>query len=378
MAGRKVGDKVGTYGAGSLRERVPGGGQWDYGVRIGGRQVWRRSPRGEHLTAKQAERWKTETYAALMAEPVTSVAAPGRTVADLLNEWCDRGRSARGAEWSRRQKNDTRSRIDYRIAPTLGHIRLVDLSSTDIENAYDAWGDEVSDSSVHRHAADLRSALSFAARRGYAVGETAGRAMAPPQPKSTAKAVTAADLPKLLNAAETFGNDMLSAICLAATTGARRGEIAGLRWSDVNLDAGTVSVARQAVVVAGVVTIEETKNDAQYVARLSDRDVAVLVAVLVPGDPGHYVIGGAAQPTNPNRITDGFTSVRGLAHVRGVTFKSLRHFWSTSMADAGVPTKDIASGRWSSDRMVREVYGRHKTVAGSDKMAAVELLPPTG
>ena len=104
--------------------------------------------------------------------------------------------------------------------------------------------------------------------------------------------------------------------------------------------------------------------------------MAVLNVVLDPGKPDHYVIGNSAKPINPNQITDGFTSVRGAAHVRGVTFKSLRHYWTTSMADAGVPVKDIASGRWKSDRMVREVYGRHATLAGSDKMAEVELLPP--
>lgn len=365
-----------AYGSGSLKETAPGSGRWDYGVRIDGRQVWRRSPKGRFLTAKQAERWKADVYAALVAEPAAPKAArPSRTVADLLDEWCDRGRSARGTEWSRRQKADTRSRIDYRIAPTLGHVRLVDLTAADIENAYDAWGREVSDSSVHRHAADLRSALSFATRRGYDVGETAGRAIAPPQPKSTAAPVTPDQLPKLLNAAETFGNDMLPAICLAATTGARRGEIAGLRWSDIDLTAGTVRVERQAVVVRGDVSIEDTKTSAQYTSRLSARDVAVLTEVLDPGEPDHYVIGGGANPVNPNTITDGFTSVRGLAHARGVTFKGLRHYWSTTMADAGVPTKDIASGRWSSDRMVRDVYGRHATLAGSDKMAAVELLP---
>jgi integrase len=377
MAGRKVGEKVGRYGAGSLKETAPGSGQWDYGVRINGRQVWRRSPRSIQLTPKQAERWKNEMYAQLVAEPpAAAMSVPARTVSDLLNEWCDRGRSARGVEWSRRQKNDARSRLDHRIIPALGEIRLADLTSVDIENAFDSWSlDGLSDSSVHRHAADIRSALSFAGRRGYEIGPTATKAMAPPQPKSKAKPIAPDQLPKLLNAAEDYGHDMLQAICLAATTGARRGEISGLRWADVDLRAGTIRIERQVVVVRGELFVEDTKNDTQYTARLSARDVAVLNAVLDPGKPDHYVLGNGAEPINPNHITDGFTSVRGAAHVRGVTFKSLRHYWTTSMADAGVPTKDIASGRWKTDRMVREVYGRHATLAGSDKMAEVDMLP---
>ena len=136
--------------------------------------------------------------------------------------------------------------------------------------------------------------------------------MAPPQPKSSAKPITIEQLPKLLTAAETFGHDMLPAICLAATTGARRGEIAGVRWSDIDLEAGIIRVERQAVVVQGEVLIEPTKNDALYNARLSARDVAVLNEVLDPGEPQHYVIGNSGKLTNPNQITDRFRSVRGL------------------------------------------------------------------
>ena len=81
MAGRKVGEKVGRYGAGSLKETAPGSGKWDYGVRIKGRQVWRRSPRGQQLTAKQAERWRNDVYAQLVAEPPAAAApVPARTL----------------------------------------------------------------------------------------------------------------------------------------------------------------------------------------------------------------------------------------------------------------------------------------------------------
>ncbi len=363
-----------AYGSGSLAESKPGSGVWYYRYRLNGKQqraVF--GSRAEPITRKQAERAVRNLEP---TAPATAASSGGPTFRDVLNEWCDRGRSARGAEWSRRQKNDTRSRLDYRILPALGDVRLADLSAADIENAYDRWSLEgLSDSTVHRHAADIRSCLSFAARRGYEVGPTATLAVAPSQPKSVAKTVAPDQMPKLLNAAEDFGHDMLPAICLAAITGARRGEIAGLRWADVDLKAGTVRVERQVVVVRGELFVEDTKNDAQYTTRLSARDVAVLNVVLDPGKPDHYVIGNGAEPTNPNHLTDGFTSVRGAAHVRGVTFKGLRHYWTTSMADAGVPVKDIASGRWKSDRMVREVYGRHATLAGSDKMAEVELLP---
>ena len=128
MAGRKVGEKVGRYGAGSLKETAPGSGRWDYGVRINGRQVWRRSPRG------QADRQAGGTVEERDLRP-----AGGRTTGSCsASARQDRQRPSErvvrpwpascGVEWSRRQKNDTRSRLDHRIIPTLGEIRLADLT----------------------------------------------------------------------------------------------------------------------------------------------------------------------------------------------------------------------------------------------------------
>ncbi|HTE69197.1 MAG TPA: tyrosine-type recombinase/integrase [Actinomycetes bacterium] len=42
---------------------------------------------------------------------------------------------------------------------------------------------------------------------------------------------------------------LYAAWLLLATTGMRRGEVAGLRWADVDLDAGRVSPRRPRVVV---------------------------------------------------------------------------------------------------------------------------------
>jgi integrase len=56
-------------------------------------------------------------------------------------------------------------------------------------------------------------------------------------------------------------NDRLyAAWLLLATTGMRRGEVAGLRWVDVDLDAGRVSPRRPRVVVNYGVVVSEPKT----------------------------------------------------------------------------------------------------------------------
>jgi integrase len=101
----------------------------------------------------------------------------------------------------------------------------------------------------------------------------------------------------------------------------------------------------------------------------------LLQSVLSPDPADTYVIDGGTEPVNPGVLSDRFTSVRRLAHVRGVTFHSLRKYFATTLLSAEVPVHAVArAGGWKSTRMVLNVYGR-ATKSGADQAADVELLP---
>lgn len=51
-------------------------------------------------------------------------------------------------------------------------------------------------------------------------------------------------------------------VVVAAAIGARRGEMCGLRWSDVDLDAGAIRVVRSITKVAGGYQVGSTKTGA--------------------------------------------------------------------------------------------------------------------
>jgi integrase len=64
---------------------------------------------------------------------------------------------------------------------------------------------------------------------------------------------------------------------LALKTGLRRGELLGLRWSDLDLDRGTLTVQQTIGVLAGAPCIKPPKTDAgQRVVKLSADVVAAL------------------------------------------------------------------------------------------------------
>jgi integrase len=67
-------------------------------------------------------------------------------------------------------------------------------------------------------------------------------------PASAMVTLTAKQGRELLKQAEGWLHTL---VMLGAATGARRGELLALRWSEVNLDAGTVRIARSVVLVGG-------------------------------------------------------------------------------------------------------------------------------
>lgn len=65
-------------------------------------------------------------------------------------------------------------------------------------------------------------------------------------------------------------------IYVAATTGARRGELCGLRWSDVDLDAATATFARSISDAGGEVAVKDPKTHQARRIALDASTVAVL------------------------------------------------------------------------------------------------------
>jgi integrase len=83
----------------------------------------------------------------------------------------------------------------------------------------------------------------------------------PPRPaRSTASAPAVADVQWLVAEAEKTDTVLAIAVALAAITGARRGELCALRWSDVDRSRRTLSIARSLTVVDRVVTEGPTKT----------------------------------------------------------------------------------------------------------------------
>jgi len=171
--------------------------------------------------------------------------------------------------------------------------------------------------------------------------------MAPPSPE---------EVSRLHNAAEATDPVLATAIALAALTGARRGELAALRWSDVDLASGYLSIARSITVVDGVTYEGSTKTHAvrrlaldesgvrilrnrwAYQMDLSERADSPLV-----DDP--FILSYSAHagtPVSGDTISHRFAALTTKLGIR-CRFHDLRHFSVTTLIAAGVDVRTVST-----------------------------------
>ena len=118
----------------------------------------------------------------------------------------------------------------------------------------------LSNSSVHQHHSIVHAALGRAVKWGILKTNPADRASPPTLKRTTVGAPAVADVQRLIAAAESSDPVLASAIAVGAVTGARRGELCALRWSDVDWPRRKLTIARSLTVIDKKVTEGQTKT----------------------------------------------------------------------------------------------------------------------
>jgi integrase len=148
-------------------------------------------------------------------------------------------------------------------------------------------------------------------------------------------------------------------IIVAYDSGMRGGEIAQLRWSQIDLKAHVVKLASS-----------DTETDEKRLGPLTDR-VTRLLSATPRHVSGYVFVTRHGRPYDPNQISAAFTKACGKAGMRGVTYHDLRHSFCTTICGAGVGmlTTMAISGHQS-----LEVFKRYNTIAPQDLQKAIRQL----
>jgi integrase len=157
---------------------------------------------------------------------------------------------------------------------------------------------------------------------------------------------------KLLAAAE---DDRLHALyVLALMLGLRRGELLGLHWSDVDLDAGTLAVRRTLQRVGGELrTVRPKTRTSERTVPLvgatvealrahAERQKAERAAVgLAWTETGHVFTSVIGTPIEPDNLRRSWYPLRETAGLGAVRFHDLRHTCVTLLLHLGVPPHTV-------------------------------------
>ncbi|WP_280246524.1 tyrosine-type recombinase/integrase [Nocardia abscessus] len=141
-----------------------------------------------------------------------------------------------------------------------------------------------------------------------------------------------------------------------ALSGLRRGEIAGLRWSDVDLIKGTLTVVNTRIQVDGEIIEKETKTAksrrtlpltpviTEALKRASVRQAAERLALGEDYGAGAYVVcDEAGEPLHPDKLSRGWHVVCTAAGVRPIRLHDARHTCGTLMHLQGVPIATVSA-----------------------------------
>ncbi|MGW3059080.1 tyrosine-type recombinase/integrase [Streptomyces goshikiensis] len=158
--------------------------------------------------------------------------------------------------------------------------------------------------------------------------------------------LTATEARQFLTAAQ--GHRLHTLFELALHTGLRKGELLGLRWEDLDLDAGTAAIRRtlQRTNAGGLTTLPTKTRASERRIALPARCVQSLklhheqqqreVAGTTWQHNGHVFTTAQGRPIDPANLTRTFTTLLRKAGLRRIRFHDLRHSTATLLLEQGV------------------------------------------
>lgn len=398
----------------SIRERREN--VWEINIDLGNDPATGRRRRAFHTFRGTMREAQSEERRLLVARDAGTYVAPSALkVGEFLNDWLKAHEV--GGNISHRTAQGYADMLRLHIAPSLGDIKLGKLQPKHLQDFYtkelesgrvpkpekskksedgkEAPQDRQStepkpedkrlapQTVLHFHRL-LHEALKYAVMAGYIAVNPADRVTPPKVRRHETSIVDKNQTLALIAAAR--GTRLHIPIVLAVGTGARRGEILALRWTDCDLKAGTITIRR---------TLSETREHGiifkEPKSRQSVRTITLTQFALaalkehkkaqaeeimanrpIYQDNGLVVPNSDGRPWKPSLLTGAFGDFMNKLDLPRIRFHDLRHGSLSMLILANVPPKVVsARAGHSTIGITMDVYGH--LLPGADAEAASRL-----
>jgi integrase len=323
------------------------GSSWRIRYEVGLKPDGKRDQRSKAGFRTKREAQEALSEALEQARRGVVVDVRGLTVAAYLTSWLDGKRKLRPST-----RRAYESHIRVYLVPTIGHLRLSALRADHLDAMYEtirsgAIRKPPSAATLRRLHATLHSALTTAYQRRLITHNPAGQVELETAPRNVRAVWTPTELATFLQHVK--GDRLGAAYHLVASTGLRRGELCGLRWSDVDLDGACLRISRQHVEVGREIVVGAPKTragvrtvalDAGTVAVLKAHKAAQAAERLSWGsgysDGGLVFAREDGSPVRPEYVTRHFLTLSQEVGLPRIVLHGLRHTWATHALAAGV------------------------------------------
>jgi integrase len=295
--------------------------------------------------AKSQKEAREKLNAILAAHQKGELPTAGRlTLEAWLRKWLDRG------NWRPKTFTHYEWLVAKHIIPSIGRKPLEKLTPSDVDAFLKAkLTAGLSPRTVHHLRACLPNALTLAKRDRLVTMNAAGDSKPIKVSRFDATPLSPKDARVLLDQVKA---DRLEALyVLAVWTGMRQGEVLGLSWSDVDLDAGLLHVRRQLQRLGGKPRLVQLKSE-------SSRRTLLLPEPVIEALRQHQMrqqkepwaahwddrwdlvfTGPQGEPLEATAVLRAFQSHLAAAGLPKVRFHDLRHTAASLLAASGVHAK---------------------------------------
>lgn len=235
----------------------------------------------------------------------------------------------------------------------IANIKLQKLTSYDLQEFFNRAmtkrGRHISASTKRNLLCVVNKALKKALRLELVRLNIAEDIELAPQKISEKKALSKEEMAKLLASAQT--HRLFYSVLLLVSTGLRRGELLGLKWSDIDFEGGNLVIQRAYKRCGTKDIIGETKTTAskrfveipeealsvlKKAYELSDKNVDWVVPV------SYLKKSNEVKPVSPRNFSRFFSELCKRAGLEDVSAHNLRHTYATMMIENNVPIKYVS------------------------------------
>lgn len=320
-------------------------GTWSFVVDVSTGSRRRQYRRRGFATKREAQAALTELLASLQRG--TFVRPERLSVGDYLQGWMA---SLESSGRSRSTVSSYRHCLRLHVVPYIGEVQLQALAPVDLDRLYRhlleggrridrADGTRgLSKRTVRYIHVIVSAALKDAVAKGL-LARNPAEAATPPAASATKAPEMAWWRPEELQEFLAFveGHELAALFRVAAMTGMRRGEVVGLRWIDLDLDAARLTVRRQVTAVDNEPRWGSPKSDkGRRTIDLDDDTVAALRALEAKArwrrsdQPAGEHLGvlfarADGTPLHPDHVTTVFDRLVAHSGLRRIRLHDLRH-----------------------------------------------------